>query len=215
MSACVARWNRGSPSCLLTARRALPRRFRRHILSRAPEYVRPGGTVLLQWLSYYGVGRALGVCAEPGARVAYEGLAHSSDWVPLWPPHQAPAIAAALDFAGDQRDRIAANAAANAAASGTATPPLLPPSALLLEQYAAAEARGALPYECGGGAANDAKDGVAAAVTTTTKETGGRRRGGGGEGAVYSATEMLRRVRAARGQPPLCRWQVHRFRVTA
>ena len=142
-------------------------RFRRQILRAAPQYVKTGGLVLLQWLSYYTVDRAKCVCEEPGTNIRYMREVFSTPWVPLWSPVSHTT----------SRQKCHAEA--------FTSPPLL---LRQLEQYAEAEANGALPYECSPSRTN-------------------------GDGSLLTAAETLQRYEIDR-EPPLCRWTTHLFQVT-
>ena len=175
--------------------------FRRRILREAPSVLRPGGLLVMQWLSYYTGGgpgpipERVREALEEAPEMRYRGVVGSSEWVPL----------------GTARQRETGSSAA-----GT-----------LLQQikdYADEEARGGLRYFC---TPTDPEfPGSDAAATAA--EPAGRERlvvhlrglgdGDGEEGPpmtveTCTAAETLERARA--GHEPLCRWQCHLFERAA
>jgi hypothetical protein len=181
--------------------------FRRVILRAAPAYVRSGGHVLLQWLSYYGVQRARDVCEELAGRVTYVGEVHSSGWVPLWPTTTAAIKTAPHHHTTGPPGSSGLHASAapppptTAAATALLSPPLAPePRSLVphllvrqLDQYAAAERRPkARPYECHPVVVNGELK------LLTAAQTAGLARGW---------------AKAGVDRAPLCRWTAHLFRV--
>jgi len=66
--------------------------FRRIVLRDALRHLRPGGLVALQALSYYGCDRVSSACSEDRSGYAYEGIAASSDWVPLWTDQESESV---------------------------------------------------------------------------------------------------------------------------
>ena len=159
--------------------------FRRRILREAPSVLKPGGLLVMQWLSYYGPDRVHEALEQaPGMR--YRGVVGSTEWVPL----------------GTARKRETGSTA-----SGTLLNQL--------QDYADEESRGGLRYHgtpvdpsvAGVAAPGPGREGM---VRLYGPEDKGEPLE---EIATCTAAETLERARA--GQEPLCRWQCHLFERVA